>query len=165
MINLKKIALKYPINMGAPEPIIVSVGFDLILLYYVDLFDLSDVTDKLKERDIGNDVGVAIMKFKKRCIHKFGAPNDEVIIGHPYYKLGLKPYSFFLINNSDWVNEIKRIENHHPYFDEQMFDNLNHFIITFKDNTFECIAEDYSIDYSIKTMKETFERVVKNINY
>ena len=163
MIILNSIGLKYPINIGAPEPMIICSGFDLILLFYVDLFDLPKITDKLKERNIDSDIGIAIMKFKKGYIHKFGIPNDEVIIGHPYYKLGLKPYSFFAVNDSDWIKEIKRIEAHHPYFNEQGFDSLNHYIITFKDNTFECIAEDYFIEYSFDTMRDTLDKVMKGI--
>ena len=165
MTTLNSIGLKYPINIGAPEPIIICIGFDLILLFYVDLFDLPKITNNLKERDIDSDVGVAIMKFKKRYIHKFGIPNDEVIVGHPYYKIGLKPYSFFSVNDSDWVREIKRIEAHHPYFNKQSFDNLNHYIITFKDNTFECISEDYSIEYSFTNIRDTFNKVIKEIGY
>jgi len=165
MIKLEQIKTKYHINSGAPEPIIISIGFHLILMFYVDLFDFPSITNKLKERDTENDIGVAIIKFKKRYIHKFGVPNDEVIIGHPYYKLGLKPYSFFSVIDSDWIKEIKRIEAHHPYFSEQGFNNLKHFIITFKDNTFECIAEDYLIDYSLETMQDTLSRIIKEVNY
>jgi len=165
MITLNQLGTKYPINMGAPAPIIISTSSDLILMFYVDLFDLPKITDRLKERDTESDSGVAIMKFKRRYIHKFGIPNDDVIIGHPYYKMGLKPYSFFSVNDSDWIKEIKRIEKHHPYFNEQGFDNLNHYIITFKDNTFECVAEDYFIEYSFDSMRDTFNKVVKSINY
>lgn len=164
MITLNNINIKYPINMGAPEPIIISAGFNLILIFYVDLFDFPKMTDKLRERNIENDSGVAIIKFKKRYIHKFGTPNDELIIGHPYYKLGLKPYSFFSVNDSDWIKEIKRIQALHPYFNEQIFDNLNHFVITFKDNTFECISEDYSIEYSFDSMQKVFNKIVKEVN-
>ena len=79
--------------------------------------------------------------------------------------MGLKPYSFFSVNDSDWIKEIERIETHHPYYDEQGYNNLNHYILTFKDNTFECIAEDYHIEYSFETIQDTFNKVVENVSF
>ncbi len=152
MISLENIPLKYPINIGAPAPRIICDDFNLILLFYIDLFDLPKTIDTIIERDINNDSGVAIVKFKKRYIYKFGIPNDEVLLGHQYYKIGLKPYSFMEVKDSDWIKEIIRIESHHPYFDKHSFGKLKHYIFTFKDNTFECIAEDYSIEFSFETM-------------
>lgn len=164
MINLNEIGLKHPINMGAPAPKILADDNNLILLFYVDVFNLPKITNTITERDSFDDSGVAILKFKHTQIHKFGTPNDEVLIGHPYYDLGLKPYSIFSVNDSDWVKDIKRIQAKHPYFNDNSFDDLEHYIITFKDNTFECIAKGYDIEYSYDTMKECYERSVSNLS-
>jgi len=164
MITLNSIRLKHPINMGAPAPKIVCDDTNLILLFYVDVFNLPKTTDNITERNSFNDSGIAVLKFKNTHIHKFGTPNDDVIIGHPYYDLGLKPYSIFSFDDSDWIKEIKRIQAKHPYFNEQNFDDLMHYIITFKDNTFECIAKGYDIEYSFDTMKECFEKSISNLS-
>lgn len=137
---------------------------NLILMFYVDVFNLPETTDTITERHSFDDSGIAILKFKHPYIHKFGIPNDDVIIGHPYYDLGLKPYSIFSVNDSDWIKDIKRIQAKHPYFNEQSFSDLEHYIITFKDNTFECIAKGYDIDYSYETMKECYEKSVSNLS-
>jgi len=158
MVTLEEIGTKYPINIGTPEPKILCNDINLILLFYIDLLDLPKITNKIKQRAGESDTGIAIMKFKKNYIYKYGVPNDEVLDGHPYYKLGLEHYSFFKVNDSDWIKEIKRIESHHPYSDENSFDDLNHYIITFKDNTFECVAEDYNVEYSIDTMEEALKK-------
>jgi hypothetical protein len=164
MTELKNIDTKYPINMGAPAPKIICDDNNLTLLFYVDLFDLSKTTDKIKERDIFNDSGVATLTFKFFRIYKFGVPNDDLIIAHPYYKLGLKPYSFYLVEDSDWIKDIKRIEKHHPYFNEKKYNDLNHYIITFKDNTFECIAKGFSIEYSSNPIKKQLSDTIGNLN-
>ncbi|BFP43257.1 hypothetical protein FGF1_41020 [Flavobacteriaceae bacterium GF1] len=160
MTELRSIATKYPINMGAPSPKVICDEINLTLLHYVDLFELPDTTDKIKERDTNVDTGVAIVRFTNTYIHKFGIPNDEVIIGHPYYDIGLKPYSFFSVEDSDWIKEIKRIQSHHPYFDEDRYKDVNHYILTFKDNTFECVATDFSIEYSFDSMNQVFQNLV-----
>ena len=163
MINLNEIGLKHPINMGAPAPKILADDNNLILLFYLDLFDSPKISDKLKEREIENDTGIAIIKFKRKFIHKFGAPNDDLIIGHPYYKIGLKPYSFYSVEDSDWIKEIIRIQSLHPYYNEESVKNLNHYILTFKDNTFECIADEYFVEYSYETMSQCIQLCLKNM--
>lgn len=164
MIKLKNIEFSYPINLGAPEPKIISNDNNLILLFYLDLFDSPEFVDKIKERDISNDTGVAILNFNLFKLYKFGVPNDDVIIGHPYYKLGLKPYSFYEVEDSDWIKEVKRIEMHHPYFDENKYTDLKHYIIVFKDNTFECIAKGFSIEYFFDNMKQKLSDILTTLN-
>jgi len=158
MITLEEIGTKYPINIGAPEPRILCNDINLVLLFHVDLLDLPKITNKIKQRDSTSDTGVAIMKFKKNYIFKYGTPNDEVLDGHPYYNLGLEHYSFFEVNDSDWIKEIKKIESHHPYYNDNSFEDLKHYIITFKEKTFECIAEHYSIEYYVDTMENIFKK-------
>ena len=164
MTRLEIIDLKFPLNSGAPSPKLICDDVNLILLFYVDIFELPEISDNILERDISQDKGVAILRFKNVYIHKFGIPNDEVLFGHPYYDLGLKPYSMSSIIDSDWIKDIKRIQVKHPYFNEQSFDKLAHYIITFKDNTFECIAENYNVEYSYDTMKESFLKTIHDIN-
>ncbi|WP_421806112.1 hypothetical protein [Flagellimonas sp.] len=146
MTKLEEIAVKYPMDVGAACPIIFRDDLHLTLLFYIDLFSSSEPVDILKERDTENDTGIAIMNFKRFYIHKFGTPNDETLSGHPYYKIGLKHYSFLKVEDSDWIKEIMRIASNHPYFDESRYGNLNHYILTFKEGVFECIAEDFTLN-------------------
>ena len=71
MINLKKIETKYQMNMGAPAPKILCNDNQLVLIFYIDLFDKPKFTDKIKERNINSDVGLALIKFDLFRIYKF----------------------------------------------------------------------------------------------
>lgn len=161
MVSLKSITLDHPINIGAPMPTILSNDNNLDLLFYVDLINYEGFPNKTVERNI-NDEGVIHLKFNLCQLFKFGTPSDENIIGHPYYNLGLKPYSFFIVENSDWIEGVKKVNSKHPYYNETNFNNLSHYILTFKDNTFECISKDYSSTFLLKSMKESFTKIANS---
>ena len=163
MIKLKSLAFKYPMDIGAACPIIICDSMHLIVLFYLDLFNFSEPVSSIKERDVENDTGIAIVRFNRKYIHKFGTPNDETLNAHPYYQIGLKHYSFFSVEDSDWIKEIKRIASHHHYFIEDNYNNLNHYIITFKEGVFECIASDYSVEYSFDSMNEALQKITDSI--
>ena len=77
---------------------------------------------------------------------KYGWPNDEVFNGHPYYDLGLKPYAFYEVINSDWIEEIKKRNSIHPRHSSELFEKDSHFIFYFHDSCFEIISKDFSIE-------------------
>jgi hypothetical protein len=84
---------------------------------------------------------LAVLRFPLCHIFKFGYPNDEALPGHPLYSKGLSYYGLFEVLNSSW----------HKTLDEQnlvSFPNpqpsptrSRHFVVTFHDSTFECIAD------------------------
>jgi len=163
MITIEQISMKFSMDMGSPIPKIISTDNKLVLLFNVDIFDGPNITDKIHELSNENGACTAIIKFNKSVIHKFGSPNDEVIIGHPYYNMGLRAYSFWKVNDSDWKKEIIRINAHHPYFNENSFDSMNHYILTFKDNTFECLAESYDLEYSYNSLDSVIQQIAREI--
>jgi hypothetical protein len=71
---------------------------------------------------------------------RFGTPNDEVLHGHPLHGKGLEPYAAHLIANSAWLAELQRINSVHPYYDPARWLSYEHYLLTFHDDTFECIA-------------------------
>ena len=150
-------------DAGAACPNIICDSMHLKVLFYLDLFNSSEPVTMIKERDVENDTGIAILNFKRKYIHKFGVPGDETLHGHPYYQIGLKHYSFFSVEDSDWIKDIKRIASHHPYFNENNYNNLNHYVLTFKEGVFECVATDYSIEYSFDSMNNTLQRTIDKI--
>ena len=36
----------------------------------------------------------------------------------------------------------------HPYHSPELFSSYRHFVLSFHDTTFECVAKDYSVDVS-----------------
>jgi len=84
----------------------------------------------------------AVLSFDHCYAQKFGPPNDETIEGHNLYKYGLQPYDSFKVKNSPWIKDLKKINKVHPNYDSKKFKQYNHFIWTFHDSTFECIAKN-----------------------
>lgn len=75
----------------------------------------------------------------------FGGPNDEALGGHPLYGRGLEPYDVFEVLNSSWIRSMECMNSAHPHHDPSRFQRLRHYIFTFHDSTFECIAEGFKV--------------------
>jgi hypothetical protein len=103
--------------------------------------------------------GVVIVTFKSCLISRFGYPNDEALAGHPLFKSGLRSYGVYEVTNSPWGREL-RLQNRvaFPTFD---MPKRRHFIITFHDSTFECIATSAVAEISTESFSSAVSRVVK----
>ncbi|HXB26623.1 MAG TPA: hypothetical protein VNV25_17945 [Gemmatimonadaceae bacterium] len=82
----------------------------------------------------------AIVEFARPIAHYFGPPNDETLASHPLYSRGLSCYGTFEILESSWIRGLEKANRVHPRYDAQRFEVLRHFVMTFHDGTFECIA-------------------------
>lgn len=124
----------FKMETGAPEPTLLASGSSLTISFY---------------KDVGTNENVFpcyILRFKQVRYHSFGTPNDEALNGHPYYKLGLRSYSFYMIERSDLIEKLQSINSVHPYYNASKWSNLKHYIITFKEQMFECVASEYEIE-------------------
>ena len=130
-------------DSGAPSPIILSNDNDLFVAFYVDMDDLFSVP---QERNVIYDTGIFSLKFKSFLKYTFGMPGNETIQGHPYAKLGMRSYSFYELKDSDLIKSLQDIDRFHPYYDGRKWKKYKHYIITFHDNMFECIAQDFSLE-------------------
>jgi hypothetical protein len=149
--KIKLVELPSPkMDVGAPMPMVLEGRWCIYLLFYkVSLPDSVSVENNTAENET-----LVIIKFLRNLIYKFGSPNDEVLHGHPYYPLGLTAYSFFEVKNSDWIKELMKINSVHSYYNKENWKDDKHFILTFKDETFECIADGYEISEENISMKD-----------
>jgi len=69
-----------------------------------------------------------------------GPPNDEALSGHPLYGHGLEYYAAHEVTNSVSVAEFENRNRVHPYHRPERFTSLRHVIITFHDETLECLC-------------------------
>jgi hypothetical protein len=121
------------IDIGAPLPIVVADDNHLLLGYLTANFD----TDK----------SVAIVQFQRPSAHFFGLPNDETLEGHPLVHRGLNCYGVFEVVDSSWIRTLERMNSVHSRHDRTSFlQGKRHFIFTFHDNTFECVARGYEVE-------------------
>ena len=114
---------------GAPSPVVYASEGLLTVAYYTT----------------PGDGAVALLSFSMPYIHIFGAPNDEALDGHPLYERGLSFYGAFEVCASSWIRSLERMNRVHMFHDASRFAAYRHFIVTFHDTTFECIAEGFAI--------------------
>ena len=138
-MTIEKIETKFIIDDGFPSPKIISNSNNLYLNFRVDDENYETVT----------------LKFLNHHLYKIGYPGNETLYYHPYSINGINTSEIYLIKNSDWINELKEIDKNHPYFNEDKWNSLNHYVITFHDDLFECIAKNFEITNDIN-----FDKIV-----
>jgi hypothetical protein len=132
-------------HSGVPRPVLLQSESACYLLF-------EGSTKELPDAGV-----VAIVKFQSCRISRFGYPNDEALPGHPLYKFGLRHYDAFEVNNSPWEHEI-RLQNRvmFPTFD---MPKRRHFVITFHDSTFECIAATVEAEITNESISNAVARI------
>jgi len=85
----------------------------------------------------------AIVEFPCLDTCMLGGANEEALNGHPLFARGLRSYGAFEVRNSSWIRRLERMNAAHPQHDRAEFLSWRrHFILTFHDSMFECIARD-----------------------
>lgn len=128
-MKLNKIEIPLKIDPGATMPEIKADEQTLEVSFF--LLD-SDNRGKLKFE--------SILQFT------FGYPNEEAILGHRYYKLGLMPFIFVEVINSEVIQNIVNSNKVHPYHKDEIFKEYKHFVFPFHDTTLEVIAKTYEFE-------------------
>ena len=133
-------------SVGAPIPVVLADEHLTIVTYYI-------------QEDVDDEEATAIVSFKRCLAFMFGPPNDEAFRGHPLSSRGLRPYSSFIIENSSWIRELEKMNSVHPYHSHKLFEDYRHFILSFHDSTFECIAEDYEYEILKGKISDAIDRM------
>ncbi len=129
-------------DFGSPSPTILSNDNELFIAFYADKENTSAIPH---ERNTIYDTGIFALKFKKYLKYTFGLPSDETIQAHPYCQLGMRSYSFYELRNSDLIKSLQDMEKIHPKYNPEKWKIYKHYILTFHDNMFECIAQGFEI--------------------
>jgi hypothetical protein len=123
-----------PIDSGAPMPRIWAAEHALELTYYIARGETHD------------DERVAVIRFQFHFAHFFGPPNEDVLQAHPLSGRGLDWYAGQEVLNSSWIHAMEVANRIHPHHDSKRYLQYRHFIFTFHDSTFECIAKSYQVE-------------------
>jgi hypothetical protein len=121
-------------SVGAPLPILLCDENQLVLSY--------DLPEHAQNEGA---VGCTVIRFIHPQVHMFGSPNDEALQGHPLWSHGLRSYRVYRVEGSSWVRQLERMNSVHPRHDPSRFEQLNHFIFTFHDSVFECVAKSFEV--------------------
>ena len=84
----------------------------------------------------GRDLTV-MATFPFCCAQLFGKPDFRTLRKHPLAERGLKPHGAFEVLESSWVRALAARDG--P-------GKRKHFIFTFRDSAFECVAADVGIE-------------------
>jgi len=133
-------------SVGAPCPAVVATERQTQLMYFVEIRDPG--WDGTSVRIVGYDSEetLAVVRFEDCYAHMFGPPNDEAFTGHPLSSRGLHPYGAFQVENSSWIRTLIRMNSVRPQHTPALFSKDKHYIFSFHDSTFECVAKGYKIE-------------------
>jgi hypothetical protein len=134
-----------PVDLGitwdpnAPYPCLVQTDNHafLILKLFEDIPPEGDATSVTAET-------VGVIEWKGLYASLMGPPNDEAISGHRLWDRGLKEIlRAGEVFGSEWVRHLERMNAVHPGHDPQRYQGLRHFVLLFKESTFECVARAF----------------------
>ena len=119
---------------NAPAPIIMIAGEDLLLQFFLNPFQFK----QFEEEDVG------VLRFHRCLRYRLGSTNDE-----GWYR-GQCRYG----RSAPAWGEFYELTGEDPYFNQptdwvtirQSQDTPRHFLFYLRDETFECIASDWSFD-------------------
>ena len=130
----------FTVDYGAPSPTIISNDNKLFIIFY-------------SAEAVRNDE-IVVVSFKFCTTYRFGSPSNETIQGHPYYALGLRSGGFYELKNSDLIKQLQSVASIHPNHNAARWQKCRHFILTFHDNMFECVAEDFEVRFDKKSIHD-----------
>jgi hypothetical protein len=116
----------------AGEPFIVASDRRVILSYPIAESDF----ERFGPFDPDDDPFCAVL-FPDTVFHRLGPPGDGDLEIHPLASQGLTSYSVHEVMNSSLAAELAAVASTGPA--------LRHFLITFQQSTFECVASDYTV--------------------
>jgi len=149
-------------DIGAPLPHLLQSDYQAFLVFLLatpivkDSFAIEESTQDLTDN-------VAIVEFTHCVACKMGSPNDEVIHGHPLYESGLRAYKPMSVENSLWIEELKKVNSVHRGFSVKYWDDKIHYIFGFHDSIFECVADNFSINTSSQSIRATLISLCENL--
>ena len=144
--RVEELDLLPPSSVGAPIPTLLQYEHHVLVAYYIEQIDSDWDGKSIRSVNQNSETEVvAVVRFDTSAT-MFGPPNDEAFHGHPLASRGLRPYRFFEIHNSSWIRSLERMNSVHPNHNEKKFlSRWRHFILSFHDTTFECVALDFEL--------------------
>ncbi|HKQ93873.1 MAG TPA: hypothetical protein VJZ77_24650 [Blastocatellia bacterium] len=149
-------------SVGAPIPIVLSDEFVTVVAFYLQ--NTPDDWDGTSIRMVSKETEgelIALVRFSLCYASIFGPPNDEAFAGHPLANRGLEPYGAFVIENSSWIRRLERMNSVHPYHKPERFWARKHYVLSFHDSTFECVADEYTVELHESSLKKILPRMME----
>jgi hypothetical protein len=149
-------------SVGAPIPVVLSDESVTVVAFYLQ--DTLDDWDGSTIRIVSSETEgepLALIRFSFCYASMFGPPNDEAFNGHPLADRSLRPYGAFVIENSSWIRQLEQMNSVHPYHKSERFWARKHYVLSFHDSTFECVADGYTIELHHSSIKGILPRMME----
>lgn len=105
--------------------------------------------------------GTAIVQIERCSITKFGYPNEEALGGHPLAARGLSFSGVYEVLGSSWIEQMA--QQNRVCFPETPDPTRRHFIFTFQDSTFECVAESLQASLSAEPYDNIVAQIIQKL--
>jgi hypothetical protein len=135
---------------GAPLPMVLADDYGVVLSYLLNI---------APQQDAGSVEEFAFVRFRSPLMHLFGPPNDEALEGHPLWGRGLGYYGVFRVDQSSLIRRLALMNRVHPHHDWALFEKKKHYIFTFHDSTFECVADSLEVETAKMSWDERGSRM------
>lgn len=141
----------WQVDPGASAPVLLQGEATAIVVAYASVSP-------------GHKGESVVLSFEGCVISRFGYPNDEALSGHQLSKRGLRCYGLYEVLESSWLLELQR-QNRvaFPNTDWPAGAHLRHFVATFHDSTFECLAHRLDGAFSAETRPELLAAAARQL--
>jgi hypothetical protein len=140
-------------STGAPQPHLLANGLRAFLLFYLANPD----PDRAAPEPLG------VVEFHRVHSVRLGRPNDEAIEGHRLSGKGLRLYAAHRVVDSRWITEEERINSVHPQHRGGWHERLTHYVFSFHDETFECLAESFTVEQHVGSPRVVLSNLVSRL--
>ncbi|HWQ46464.1 MAG TPA: hypothetical protein VN376_06330 [Longilinea sp.] len=127
-------------DSATPVPQLLVNGSITVLIF--DLHTTSTKNDGIER--------IAVVRFHNCVSVRMGSPNSEALHNHPLRHKGLMQNTAHLVHASRWIAELESMNKGNSQLEQDSWKKLSHYIFTFRDGLFECVALSYNIETSIK---------------
>ena len=153
-------------SVGAPLPVVLADEDQLMVAYLGEpLLDQSSTGVVHVVNPATQGQTIVLVEFVRYAAYYHGAPNDESLAGHPLAARGLEPYGAFEMRNSAWVRTLERMNRVHSGHSPERYARLRHFILSFHDSTFECLADAFASSTHSGSLSEVLPEMMRQLGY
>jgi len=152
-------------DVGAPLPHLLQSDYKAFLVYYArepdPNWDGSYVN--VRQPSDATESKLVVVEFQQCIWARLGSPNDEVLSGHPLYGKGLEGYRPMRVENSTWIEDLRKISSVHRQYSPDRWSTCTHYIFGFHDSMFECVAQSLVAEVRESSMSEMLSDVCKRL--
>jgi hypothetical protein len=137
---------------GVSGPVLLQTDYDAFLTF--------NAVKMMPDGSRGT-TGTGVIEIERCSATKFGYPNDEALGGHPLFSCGLGFYGVFEVLGSSWIEQMTA--QNRVCFPKTEDSTNRHFIFTFHDSTFECIADSLRALLSTEPYKKIHAQICQSV--